>query len=174
MYLCTVYSMLVCLSARVQSELSLSPSQDAVVSFCSDAVNQSHTQHPASESNCSRGMVNSSTLRGIVFPVIVLGDLQTGSLKGFPSDRSLSIRFTDYPYPGSASSWHHHRVPLRNSCAGADQWHLHVYRDGVAFIYCLVCTVVLLNIVCHASSPASWDKDVLHEVFFFFLTFSAI
>lgn len=43
----------------------------------SDVVNQSHTQHRASESNCSQGMVNSFTLKGIVFPVIVLGDLQT-------------------------------------------------------------------------------------------------
>ncbi len=67
--------MLVCLSAWSQHELS-SLSGCFSPMLHSDVLNQSQTQHPASESNCSQGMVNSFSLKGIVFPVIVLRDLQ--------------------------------------------------------------------------------------------------
>lgn len=53
-----------------------------------------------------------------MFPVIVLGDLQTCLLKSSPTRPTdlLPSDFTDYPLPGQASSQHQHQAPLENSC----------------------------------------------------------
>ncbi len=82
----------------------------------SDVVNQSHTQHKASESNCSQGMVNSFTERDSVSCDRAQGSANT-SLKGSPLTDLLPSDLKITRFPGAASSWHRHRVPQRKLLA---------------------------------------------------------